>query len=100
VSTPAAAPPRPEVPPPDAESRRIAAARALQRAGRTREALAALDGIARDLPNGELVQEREALAIEALLTLGDGAAARRRATAFLQRFPNSPHTATARRALE
>jgi hypothetical protein len=98
--TVAVAPARPEVAPSDVESRRIAAARALKRAGRTREALAALDGIARDLPNGELVQEREALAIEALLTLGDRAAARQRATTFIQRFPGSPHTATARRALE
>jgi hypothetical protein len=99
-SGPAAASARPEVAPADTESRRIAAARALKRAGRTREALAALDGIARELPNGELVQEREALAIEALLTLGDRVGARRRATAFVQRFPGSPHTATARRALE
>jgi hypothetical protein len=98
--TVAVAPARPEVAPSDVESRRIAAARALKRAGRTREALAALDGIARDLPNGELVQEREALAIEALLTLGDRASARQRAAAFVQRFPGSPHTATARRALE
>jgi hypothetical protein len=101
VPSPAAvAPARSEVASSDTESRRVAAARALQRAGRTREALSALDGIARDLPNGELVQEREALAIEALLTLGDRAAARQRATAFTRRFPDSPHTATARRALE
>jgi hypothetical protein len=100
TATPAVAPVRPEVAPPDTESRRIAAARALQRAGRTREALTALDGIARELPSGELVQEREALAIEALLTLGERAAARRRASAFLQQFPDSPHAATARRALE
>lgn len=85
---------------PDLESRRIAAARGLQRAGRTREALAALEQIAQELPHGELVQEREALAIEALLTLGESAEARRRATAFLARFPNSPHAANARRALE
>jgi hypothetical protein len=93
-------PVRAEVAPPDTESRRIAAARALRRAGKTREALAALDGIARELPNGELVQEREVLALEALLTLGERAAARQRATAFLLRFPDSPHAATARRALE
>jgi hypothetical protein len=93
-------PARPEVAPFDTESRRITAARALQRSGRTREALAALDAIARDLPNGELVQEREALAIEALLTLGERASARQRATQFVERFPGSPHTATARRALE
>jgi hypothetical protein len=98
--SPIVAPPSLDVALPDTESRRIAAARALKHAGRTREALAALDGIARELPQGELVQEREALAIEALLTLGEGVAARRRATAFLLRFPGSPHTATARRALE
>jgi hypothetical protein len=92
---PAAAPPTA-----DTEARRVAAARALTRAGRPQEALGALDAIARDLPHGELVQEREALAIEALLTLGERTAARRRAVAFLQRFPDSPHAAAARRALE
>jgi hypothetical protein len=95
------APPAPAAPPPiDAEARRVAAARALTRAGRPREALVALDALARDLPHGELVQEREALAIEALLTLGERAEARRRAASFLQHFANSPHAATARRALE
>lgn len=97
---PVPVPPSTVASPLDTESRRVAAARALQRAGRTREALAALDGLARDLPNGELVQEREALAIEALVTLGNTAEARRRASSFLQRFPNSPHAAAARRALE
>jgi hypothetical protein len=96
-----ATPVAPAVPPAlDTEARRVAAARALTRAGRPREALASLDAIARDLPNGELVQEREALAIEALLTLGERAEARRRAASFLQRFPGSPHSAAARRALE
>lgn len=101
VAPPSVAP----LPPPaapvtlDTEARRVAAARSLVRAGRTREALAALDALSRDLPHGELVQEREALAIEALLTLGERAEARRRAMSFLERYPNSPHASAARRAL-
>jgi hypothetical protein len=76
------------------------AARGLLRAGRTQDALAALEELRRDLPNGELAQERDALGIEALRLLGRGAEARERAAAFLQRYPASPHAATARRALE
>jgi hypothetical protein len=93
-----AAPPVPAAT--DTEARRVAAARALTRAGHPRAALDALDALARDIPHGELVQEREALSIEALLMLGERAEARRRATSFLKRFANSPHSAAARRALE
>ena len=84
----------------DAESRRVAGARQLLRAGRAREALGVLEQTGREFPNGELAQEREALAIEALGVLGQAEEARRRAAAFLTRYPKSPHAALVRRALE
>jgi len=72
----------------------------LLRSGQPRAALLVLEQAARDFPNGELSQEREALAIEALRELGNTTEARRRAEAFLARFPASPHAPIARRALE
>lgn len=84
----------------DAESRKVATARNLLRSGQPRGALLALEEARRDFPNGELSQEREALAIEALRVLGESAEARRRAEAFLTRYPASPHAALARHALE
>jgi len=59
-----------------------------------------LEEARRDFPSGELSQEREALSIEALRELGQSAEARRRAQAFLARYPASPHAPIARRALE
>ena len=78
----------------------MADARQLLRTGRGPEALAALDAIAREFPNGALAQEREALAIEALRVSGRSAEARARATKFLTRYPASPHASSVRRALE
>ena len=48
---------------------------------------------------GALAQEREALAIEVLQRSGQRDAAKERAAAFLQAFPDSPHAARVRRAL-
>ena len=84
----------------DAESRQVATARSLLRSGQPRAALLALEEARRDFPNGELSQEREALAIESLRVLGRSAEARRRAEAFLARYPASPHAALARKALQ
>ena len=95
VSAPARAPVQPPL---ESESRRVARAHALLRAGDAGAALALLDALARDEPNGLLVQEREALVVEALAALGRHDAARARADAFLARFPRSPHTAAVRRA--
>jgi hypothetical protein len=83
-----------------AESRRLLAARSLLRAGRTSAALDTLAAIRADFPAGSLVQEREALTIEALLASGQRAAARARAAAFLERYPNSPHVSSVRKALK
>lgn len=82
------------------ESQRVAEARAFLRSGRASDALVALQALERDEPNGLLVQEREALAIETLAALGQKDAARQRAAAFARRFPASPHLAAVRRASE
>ncbi|HVY38867.1 MAG TPA: hypothetical protein VHM31_13070 [Polyangia bacterium] len=53
----------------------------------------------RRYPHGMLNQEREALAIEALLALGSVKEARQRAWAFELEYPDSPHRARIRQAL-
>lgn len=82
------------------ESRRVAEARGLLRAGRADAALAVLNELARDFPGGVLAQEREALTVQALLGSGQREQARRLALAFLAAHPNSPLAASVRRALE
>lgn len=54
-------------------------------------ALETIDEHARLYPHGEFVQEREALAIDALRRLGRRPELQARARAFLQRYPASPH---------
>ncbi len=44
-------------------------------------------------PRGELVQEREVIAVEALARLGRNEEASRRALAFVRRFPETPYAA-------
>jgi hypothetical protein len=84
---------------PALESRRMAEARSALRGGNARGALATLRALGRDFPHGVLVQERDALTIEALIALGDNAQAERLATEFLARYPGSPYAESARRAL-
>src|SRR5262249_29562579 len=76
-----------------AESLLLREARAKLAAG---DARGALDDVARlevKHARGRLIQEREIVAIDALVALGDSEAARRRAVAFLARFPQSPYAA-------
>jgi hypothetical protein len=73
------------------ESAQVARARAQLRAGQPSQALQTLSEIQARVPGGVLGQEREALAIEALAASGQRSEASRRAAAFLDRFPNSPH---------
>ena len=54
---------------------------------------------ARTFPRGELVQERELTAVEALARLGRKAEARARAHALVERFPRTPYVARLERAL-
>jgi len=56
---------------------------------RPADALAAADLHAREFPHGQLAEEREVLAITALISLGRNADARARRTRFLHDFPNS-----------
>jgi outer membrane protein assembly factor BamD (BamD/ComL family) len=78
----------------------VARARALLRAGDAAGARSELARAETSFPNGVLAEEREALALAALVKLGDREGARARAAAFLQRYPESVHAAAARRALE
>ncbi len=66
---------------------------AAQRALATRpaEALAKCDELARTYPRGMMVEERERIAIEALVSLGRRAEAERRAAAFHKAFPRSSY---------
>lgn len=74
----------------------LAQARQSLRQGDAAGALAKVEAAKTRFPNGALVQEREVLAIEALAQNGNSDAASRRATAFLQAFPSSPHAAHVR----
>lgn len=70
------------------------------RAGKPEAALAVVREHERRCPTGALVQERERIAIEALVQLGRIDQARGRARAFEQRFPSSPHVGRIRQALD
>jgi hypothetical protein len=78
------------------ESAAVLAIRKTLLSGDPREALRMLDRAAADFPNGALVQEREALAIRALVDSGQKDTARRRGEAFLRAYPRSPHAAEVR----
>ena len=70
------------------------------RAGKPKAALAVVREHERRCPTGALVQERERIAIEALVQLGRIDQARGRARAFEERFPSSPHVGRIRQILE
>jgi hypothetical protein len=57
-----------------------------------KKALAICDQAAASYPDGVLAQEREALAIRALVSLGRADDANARAAAFRAKYPNSAHT--------
>jgi len=73
------------------ETTLIRDARQALRAGDAARALRVLDECRRLFPAGVLQQERERLAIEALSKDGRAAEASARATAFLRKYPDSPH---------
>jgi hypothetical protein len=62
-------------------------------------ALTLADEGQRRFPSGIFVEEREAIAIQALAALGRDAAARQRGTRFLLAHPSGPHTDRVRRAI-
>jgi hypothetical protein len=73
------------------ESALVTQARADLKRGDPRAALATLQRLKRESPRGVLHQEREVLAVQALAAAGQKDAARARARAFIQSYPNSPH---------
>jgi outer membrane protein assembly factor BamD (BamD/ComL family) len=79
------------------EAHAVLAARAALRSGNPEAALRELSDARASFPRGALVQEREALTIEALARTGQSGAASARAQAFLHRFPRSPHGDDVRR---
>jgi hypothetical protein len=62
-------------------------------------ALAILELSQRDVPRPQLLQEREALLIEAIFRSGRRVEAERRAREYLARFPDSPHAGKLRALL-
>jgi len=81
----------------EAESAMLTEARAELRGGDARASMATLDRLRAQFPKGILAQEREVLGIEVLAALGDAEGASRRARAFSDAHPDSPHTAKLRR---
>jgi hypothetical protein len=75
------------------EGRVVLDARRALREGDAASALRRLEAARAAFSGGALVQEREALAIEALGQLGRREAAAARAQAFLRAYPGSPHAA-------
>jgi hypothetical protein len=78
------------------ETMLIKDARQALRAGDAARALRLLEESRRLFPSGVLQQERERLAIEALVKAGRAAEASARATAFLRKYPDSPHASEIR----
>jgi outer membrane protein assembly factor BamD (BamD/ComL family) len=62
-------------------------------------ALRMLDRAEAEFPNGALGEEREALAVRALVASGQNEPARKRGEAFLRAFPRSPHASEVRTIL-
>jgi len=81
------------------ESRMVLEARNALRSSDPGTALRLLEAARVAFPDGALMQEREALAIEALVRSGQRDLASKRAEAFLRDYPKSPHAADVRRSL-
>jgi hypothetical protein len=80
-----------------AESRVVIEAQRALRAGDPSAALRRLEAARDEFADGVLVQEREALSIEALVRAGQTQSARARAAAFLRAHPESPHAANVKK---
>jgi hypothetical protein len=87
---------RAEPSPTSEEIRLVATARSLLRSGSAARALSLLDEVGGRFPEGVLAQEREALAIEALLAMARHPTAEDRARAFARKWPDSPYAARVR----
>lgn len=94
--TPAVEPPFPVESPLAQEARALAAIRSALRDGDAASALSSLGKLASRFPQSALSQEREVLAIEALVRLERMDEARLRAARFLAAHPESPHSSKVR----
>jgi hypothetical protein len=81
------------------ESAAVLSVRKTLLGGDALEALRMLDRARIAFPNGALVEEREALAVRALVASGQKELARKRGEAFLHAFPRSPHASEVRAVL-
>lgn len=84
----------------DAESALLKRAREKFESGDAKGALDDVAVLASRFPRGELVQEREVVAIHALLSQGQRGAAAARTADFLRVHPNSPYADALRQALK
>ncbi len=84
----------------DAESTLLRSARERLENGDPKGSLDDIASMANRFPRGELAQEREVVAIQALLALGQHAAAATRTAAFLRTHPSSPYADSLRQALK
>jgi hypothetical protein len=84
----------------DAESALLRRAREKLESGDPKATLDEVALLAARFPRGELAQEREVVAIQALLALGQRAAAATRAADFLRLHPNSPYADSLRQTLK
>ncbi len=82
-----------------AETNVIEMARSALARGRASAALDALEQHRRQFASGQLAEDRESLAVEALVTLGRADDARRRAEAFRRRWPDGVYRARVDAAL-
>ena len=83
-----------------AESALLTQARAQLRSGNLAAAQGSLERLQTQFPRGMLTQEREVLGIEVLHARGNVEGAKRRAQAFVKRYPKSPHSAKLSRFLD
>lgn len=63
-------------------------------------ALSLVEGAEKEFPDGQLIEERRALAIRALAALGRLDEAKKRAKAFVSRFGRGAHAAAVQRAID
>lgn len=80
------------------EAKKVQAARRALGSDAAR-ALALTEAVAREFPHGQLVEERRAIAIQALAKLGRMDEAQSRAASFLEEHGRGPHAAAVRRAI-
>jgi hypothetical protein len=97
---PTARPPVQDVDPLASEIALVTQARARLRQGDASGAQSLIDELRAKYPDGVLTQEREIVEIDLLLALGHREEAKRRARAFVDQYPRSPHNVSLRPLLD